>query len=85
MEMRPQAPMLLASLVVLTYTVFMASCEPKRHVVGGRRNNGWAPGVNYTDWASKEQFYVGDWLGKRLLYYLSHYYLICLLFFYERS
>ncbi|XP_024200626.1 lamin-like protein [Rosa chinensis] len=37
------------------------SREPVLHRVGGGRFT-WAPDINFTDWSSKEHFYVGDWL-----------------------
>ncbi|KAI4365260.1 hypothetical protein MLD38_021259 [Melastoma candidum] len=35
--------------------------QPVLHRVGGGRNT-WVPNINFTDWSSHEQFYVGDWL-----------------------
>ncbi|KAI3842440.1 hypothetical protein MKX03_035047 [Papaver bracteatum] len=50
--------------MVVTVSLLMIRCDAKRHTVGGTEYNGWAPNkMNYTsDWASHEQFYVGDWL-----------------------
>lgn len=49
--------LLVAAAGILTCTV-----SEERHDVGGSK--GWAPNVNYTVWASHENFYVGDWLCK---------------------
>ncbi|KAJ9178449.1 hypothetical protein P3X46_010329 [Hevea brasiliensis] len=39
-----------------------AKCrQPVLHRVGGGKY-AWKPNINFTDWASHEQFYVGDWL-----------------------
>ncbi|XP_031394491.1 lamin-like protein [Punica granatum] len=35
--------------------------NPVLHRVGGGRYT-WAPNINFTQWASHEVFYVGDWL-----------------------
>ncbi|CAN1170995.1 Lamin-like protein [Linum perenne] len=35
--------------------------DPVLHRVGGGRYS-WVPGINFSNWASQEQFYVGDWL-----------------------
>ncbi|GMH07134.1 hypothetical protein Nepgr_008974 [Nepenthes gracilis] len=35
--------------------------KPELHRVGGGKQT-WKLDVNYTDWASRERFYVGDWL-----------------------
>ncbi|KAL3739176.1 hypothetical protein ACJRO7_020557 [Eucalyptus globulus] len=35
--------------------------KPVLHRVGGGQNT-WTPSVNFTNWSSHEQFYVGDWL-----------------------
>ncbi|OWM72913.1 hypothetical protein CDL15_Pgr016545 [Punica granatum] len=37
--------------------------NPVLHRVGGGRYT-WAPNINFTQWASHEVFYVGDWLCK---------------------
>ncbi|KAH7541925.1 early nodulin-like protein 20 [Ziziphus jujuba] len=31
------------------------------HYVGGGKTT-WAPGINFSDWSSRQQFYKGDWL-----------------------
>jgi hypothetical protein len=35
--------------------------EPVLHRVGGGRYT-WDPKINFTNWASNEYFYQGDWL-----------------------
>ncbi|KAL6276753.1 hypothetical protein ACE6H2_020354 [Prunus campanulata] len=35
--------------------------QPVLHKVGGGRFT-WAPNINFTEWSSQENFYVGDWL-----------------------
>lgn len=49
--------LLVAAAGIPTCTV-----SEERHAVGGSK--GWAPNVNYTEWASHENFYEGDWLCK---------------------
>ncbi|WVZ68725.1 hypothetical protein U9M48_017629, partial [Paspalum notatum var. saurae] len=49
--------------VVLLFTVTPALSLGEKFVVGERKH-GWAPNVNYTEWAEQHQFHVGDWLGR---------------------
>ncbi|KAJ8766792.1 hypothetical protein K2173_008346 [Erythroxylum novogranatense] len=47
---------------VFLLMVVVGECrEPVLHRVGGGKYT-WLPGSNYTEWASHERFYVGDWL-----------------------
>ncbi|XP_019157152.1 PREDICTED: lamin-like protein [Ipomoea nil] len=41
-------------------SLLLTSALGDRIKVGG--NVGWTPNVNYTEWAAKQHFYVGDWL-----------------------
>ncbi|EXB54655.1 Lamin-like protein [Morus notabilis] len=59
-SLRSKHVVLLITLMILK--LLSTDCRnPVLHRVGGGRNT-WSPGVNLTDWAVKEQFYVGDWL-----------------------
>ncbi|KAI3932609.1 hypothetical protein MKW98_012580 [Papaver atlanticum] len=51
-------------IIIMATVLLMIQCDATLHTVGGTRNNGWRPNfMNYTsDWASHEEFYVGDWL-----------------------
>uniref|UniRef100_A0A2N9FMV4 Phytocyanin domain-containing protein n=1 Tax=Fagus sylvatica TaxID=28930 RepID=A0A2N9FMV4_FAGSY len=43
-------------------SIFCAECrDPVLHRVGGGRYT-WAPNINFKEWSSHEQFFVGDWL-----------------------
>lgn len=53
-------PRLLVVVLLLLATAPALSVAAKL-VVGDRKR--WAPNVNYTDWADRHEFYVGDWLG----------------------
>ncbi|KAI6706246.1 hypothetical protein NL676_009208 [Syzygium grande] len=54
--------MIVAMLVMLVGTgAGIEGRDPVLHRVGGGQNT-WEPGLNFTDWSSHEQFYVGDWL-----------------------
>ncbi|XVE68207.1 hypothetical protein DITRI_Ditri09bG0049900 [Diplodiscus trichospermus] len=46
--------MLMMMIMVLEFAM------GKLHRVGDK--HGWNPNVNYSQWSSHEQFYVGDWL-----------------------
>ncbi|KAF3958537.1 hypothetical protein CMV_016576 [Castanea mollissima] len=49
-------------LIVIMMGIFCAQCrDPVLHRVGGGRYT-WAPNINFEDWSSHEQFFVGDWL-----------------------
>ncbi|KAL4611204.1 hypothetical protein ACB092_08G106500 [Castanea dentata] len=49
-------------LIVIMMGIFCAKCrDPVLHRVGGGRYT-WAPNINFEDWSSHEQFFVGDWL-----------------------
>lgn len=58
----------MSGIVVVLMVALMAAfgcCSGETlHKVGSGR---WAPGVNYTEWASHEHFYVGDWLNTSLI------------------
>lgn len=49
--------MMIRSMMLLGLMKCAASGLDK---VGGK--HGWDQNVNYTDWASHQHFYVGDWL-----------------------
>ncbi|XP_040995472.1 lamin-like protein [Juglans microcarpa x Juglans regia] len=51
----------LCSMLIMMGIVFAESRNTVLHRVGGGRNT-WAPNINFTEWSSHEQFYVGDWL-----------------------
>ncbi|GLU02467.1 hypothetical protein SLE2022_197160 [Rubroshorea leprosula] len=52
----------LAFLMLVVVTMPCRECrQPVLHRVGGGRHT-WRPDVNFTDWASHEIFFVGDWL-----------------------
>ncbi|KAK4746427.1 hypothetical protein SAY87_012739 [Trapa incisa] len=53
--------MAVAAAVVLSLLKGASGREPVLHRVGGGRYT-WAPNINFTQWASNEVFYVGDWL-----------------------
>ena len=58
-------------LIVITMSIFCAECrDPVLHRVGGGRYT-WAPNINFKEWSSHEQFFVGDWLCKYHLVPLS--------------
>lgn len=46
--------------VVVAMMMIPFNCLATYYTVGG--NSGWKPGVNYTAWASGQQFVVGDYL-----------------------
>ncbi|GLT68174.1 hypothetical protein SLA2020_404300 [Shorea laevis] len=49
-------------LMVMMMGTFLVECRDSvLHRVGGGRYT-WAPNINFTEWSSHEQFYVGDWL-----------------------
>ncbi|KAF5744972.1 lamin-like protein [Tripterygium wilfordii] len=49
-------------LMVFMATMLLADCrKPVLHRVGGGKYS-WAPNFNFSEWASHEEFYVGDWL-----------------------
>lgn len=51
-------------LMVMMMGTFLVECRDSvLHRVGGGRYT-WAPNINFTEWSSHEQFYVGDWLCK---------------------
>ena len=49
------------SILLIAMLFLCVSVSATKHDVGGKQ--GWAPNVNYTDWASHERFFVGEWLG----------------------
>ncbi|XWS30212.1 hypothetical protein CRYUN_Cryun24cG0097700 [Craigia yunnanensis] len=53
---------LLVKLILMLTMVIMALefAMGKLHRVGDKY--GWNPNVNYSEWSSHQQFYVGDWL-----------------------
>ncbi|KAG8644275.1 hypothetical protein MANES_11G114200v8, partial [Manihot esculenta] len=52
----------LLCLIVIMVIFVSAKCrQPVLHRVGGGKYT-WKPSINFTEWASHEQFYVGDWL-----------------------
>lgn len=56
-------------LMVVVIVLKVAECrQPVLHRIGGGKN-AWAPHVNFTQWSSKERFYVGDWLCKYRSYH----------------
>lgn len=62
--------MIVAMLVMLVGTgAGVEGRDPVLHRAGGGQNT-WEPGVNFTDWSSHEQFYVGDWLCEFLSFFL---------------
>jgi hypothetical protein len=52
---------LVVVALLLLATAPALSVAAKVVVVGDRKR--WAPGVNYTEWADRHEFHVGDWLG----------------------
>ncbi|KAB1226560.1 Lamin-like protein [Morella rubra] len=49
-------------LIFVVMGSFCGECRnPVLHRVGGGKNT-WTPSINFTDWSTHEQFYVGDWL-----------------------
>ncbi|RCV27489.1 hypothetical protein SETIT_5G328600v2 [Setaria italica] len=58
-EIMATPPRLLVVVLLLLATAPALSVAAKL-VVGDRKR--WAPNVNYTDWADRHEFYVGDWL-----------------------
>ena len=59
-------------LIAIMMGTFLVECRDSvLHRVGGGRY-AWAPHINFAEWSSHEQFYVGDWLCKfLLLFFLS--------------
>nr|CAB3474350.1 unnamed protein product [Digitaria exilis] len=53
------SPRLLVVALFLLATAPALSVAAKIYVGDGKR---WAPNVNYTDWADRHEFHVGDWL-----------------------
>ncbi|OEL32356.1 hypothetical protein BAE44_0006627 [Dichanthelium oligosanthes] len=53
------SPRLLLVLLFL-FAAAVPPVEVKIYVDDRKR---WAPNVNYTDWADRHEFHVGDWLG----------------------
>ncbi|GAB4859274.1 hypothetical protein Ancab_010735 [Ancistrocladus abbreviatus] len=58
--------MVVRAVIVAVVTVALVqevaeAREPVLHRVGGGRET-WKLGVNFTEWASTQRFYVGDWL-----------------------
>lgn len=54
------SPRLLLVALFLLAAAPALSVAAKIYVGDGKR---WAPNVNYTDWADRHEFHVGDWLG----------------------
>ncbi|XP_048234514.1 lamin-like protein [Ricinus communis] len=53
---------LLLWLMMVAIMSLNADCrKPVLHRVGGGKYT-WRPNTNFTEWASHENFYVGDWL-----------------------
>ncbi|KAJ4724551.1 Lamin-like protein [Melia azedarach] len=48
-------------LVMLTMLMCTESRDPGLHRVGGGQYT-WAPNLNFTEWSTRQHFYVGDWL-----------------------
>ncbi|XP_059431285.1 early nodulin-like protein 20 [Corylus avellana] len=49
-------------LMAIMMGTFLVECRDSvLHRVGGGRYT-WAPNINFAEWSSNEQFYVGDWL-----------------------
>ncbi|WOL07784.1 hypothetical protein Cni_G16533 [Canna indica] len=63
----PAPLLLLLFLFIVAAAPALVSAD--KFVVGDQQV--WAPGVNYTAWAEKFQFHVGDWL---VFYYQKGYY-----------
>ncbi|KAJ0973823.1 hypothetical protein J5N97_015788 [Dioscorea zingiberensis] len=49
-----------ASPAILLLWILAVTVSATKHDVGGKK--GWAPDVNYTEWASHERFFVDEWL-----------------------
>jgi len=55
---------IIISLLITTMWGYkVGGREPILHRVGGGRYT-WTPKTNFTQWASYEHFYKGDWLCK---------------------
>ncbi|XP_021731758.1 lamin-like protein [Chenopodium quinoa] len=58
------SPSLIHFLLVVVGTAFLIyPATATDHIVGA--NKGWNPGINYTDWANNQTFYVGDYISFR--------------------
>ncbi|XP_008231365.2 PREDICTED: lamin-like protein [Prunus mume] len=51
----------LMILMVMIRVLHIECRQPVLHRVGGGRFT-WAPNIDFTEWSSQENFYVGDWL-----------------------
>ncbi|XP_031480714.1 lamin-like protein isoform X2 [Nymphaea colorata] len=62
MDLRPIWPFLLLSVaaLILQNADFAVATD---HIVGA--NHGWNSGVNFTQWAANQTFYVGDFISFR--------------------
>ncbi|CAN6450375.1 unnamed protein product [Victoria cruziana] len=62
MDPRPTWVLLLLTVAVLVLHNgdFAVATD---HIVGA--NHGWNNGVNFTEWAASQTFYVGDWISFR--------------------
>ncbi|KAK7261297.1 hypothetical protein RIF29_27606 [Crotalaria pallida] len=62
MEVKRKIIMCLLMTITMSYHITETeSRETVLHRVGGGKYT-WVPDVNFTDWASHEHFYKGDWL-----------------------
>ncbi|KAK7276599.1 hypothetical protein RIF29_17742 [Crotalaria pallida] len=51
----------MALMVIIMVTMMGNMAKSEQHNVGGSKTS-WDPKINFTQWASHEQFHVGDWL-----------------------
>ncbi|KAL5725885.1 hypothetical protein ACHQM5_008974 [Ranunculus cassubicifolius] len=49
-------------LFLVMVAVDIQNASGALHVLGGTKYQGWKPDSNYTEWAAKERFVLGDWL-----------------------
>lgn len=61
--------MILIAIIIIILLGFVEGRTPVLHEVGGDRF-GWRLNVNFSDWASHQIFYVGDWLCMFSLFFL---------------
>lgn len=60
-------------LVVVGAAFLVSPATATDHIVGA--NKGWNPGMNYTDWANNQTFFVGDFICKSPSCYAYIYYI----------
>lgn len=55
-------------VMMISATMMGSMAKSEMAYVGGGKSS-WAPNVNLTEWSIHEQFHVGEWLCKSLLFF----------------